>query len=339
MRLVLMADHDKSMYEDVERALLDSYKISPLLPDADLEQELSERKIDLLLLTVSEEHNGWLSWYEQRKELLDTADFPVVFLAGCGCEWIEEKVLAAGARDLILRPASAAMLRNKIEDVLELHNLRKNSRYVEKYQDAIAFSFAELVDYRDGTTGDHLKNSTRYFHILLEEAIARGYYKELLKPEDIRDLLRSAALHDIGKIGINDDILRKASPLDHDEYAYMKTHTTLGMQAFEKMIRETGGTRWMYLARDIAYCHHEYWDGTGYPNGLKGEEIPVYARIMTVADVYDALTSWRSYKEAYPHEQAVQIMLQESGHVFDPKLVELFLSVQERFREALLRKE
>ena len=261
---------------------------------------------------------------------------PVIFLGYVGNTWIEEKILSFDALDFIAIPATAAMLRTKLENALELYTLRNNRNYVEKYQDAIAVSFAELVDCRDETTGGHLKNTTRYFRILLEEALGNDFYKDILELEDVRDLLRSATLHDIGKIGINDDILRKASPLDYHEYEYMKTHTTLGLQAFEKIIRETGGTRWLYLAKDIAYCHHEHWDGSGYPNGLKGEEIPIYARILTIADVYDALTSSRSYKDAYTHKRAVDIILEGKGRTFDPRLVELFLAAENRFEEALL---
>ncbi len=338
MRRILVADIDIAMYETVVQALADGYSISPLSSADDLKKERSENKPDLILLTVSEECTACFSWYEQRKELPEQEGIPVVFLVGCNCAWIEEKLLEMGAPDFIIAPALPVLLKNRIDSILELYALRDSKRYVERYQDAIAFSFAELVDCRDETTGNHLKNSTLYFHILLEEAIAKGYYKDVLRQEDIRDLLRSATLHDIGKIGISDDVLRKAFPLDYHEYEHMKTHTTLGGQAFEKIIRETGGTRWLYLAKDIAYYHHEHWDGTGYPDGLKGEEIPIYARIMTVADVYDALTSSRSYKDAYTHQQAAQIIIQESGQIFDPKLVDLFLSSQERFEEVLLRR-
>lgn len=138
-----------------------------------------------------------------------------------------------------------------------------------------------------------------------------------------------------GKIGINDDILRKASSLDSDEYEYMKTHTTLGKQAFEKIIRETGGTRWLYLASDMAYSHHERWDGTGYPNGLAGEDIPLYARMLALVDVYDALTSNRAYKEAFSHEKAVEIIRDGRGSLFDPDLVDLFINVNDQFEEVL----
>ena len=119
----------------------------------------------------------------------------------------------------------------------------------------------------------------------------------------------------------------------------MKTHTTLGKQAFEKIIKETGGTRWLYLAKDMAYCHHERWDGTGYPNGLKGEEIPLYARMLTIADVYDALTSNRAYKKAYTHQVAMDIIIEGKGSYFDPSLVDLFININQQFEELLHNNE
>ena len=335
MRKILLADYDKELYEALVRSLQEYYQVDPLSAVTDLKNNLMLGKVELVLLTISENHIEGFRRYEELKDIPEIAGKPVIFLSEQGNTWIEEKLLFLGAPDFILIPATAAMLQAKLENILEFHTLRNNKNYVEKYQDAIAFSFAELVDCRDETTGGHLKNTTQYFRILLEEAIANNYHRDILQQEDLRDLIRSAALHDIGKIGINDDILRKASPLDYHEYEYMKTHTTLGLQTFEKIIRETGGTRWLYLAKDIAYCHHEHWDGSGYPDGLKGEEIPIYARILTIADVYDALTSSRSYKDAYTHQRAVDIILEGKGRTFDPVLVELFVAANKRFEEAL----
>lgn len=338
MRQILLADYDKAMFEAVAQVLREIYLVSPLPSIEDLKEYLIQNTVELIVLTVSDHHMDGFLIFEQIREIPEMTGKPVIFLTEQGNTWIEEQILAIGAPDYVTMPSTTAMLQRKIENCLELFNLRSNKQYVEKYQDAIAFSFAELVDCRDETTGGHLKNTTQYFNILLEEALKKGYYKDILGLEDVRDLLRSATLHDIGKIGINDDILRKTSPLDYHEYEYMKTHTTLGKEAFEKIIHETGGTRWLYLAKDIAYCHHERWDGTGYPNGLKGEEIPIYARIMTIADVYDALTSTRSYKDAYTHPRAVEIILGGKGSMFDPELVDLFIDAQERFEEILLRR-
>jgi putative two-component system response regulator len=260
---------------------------------------------------------------------------PVIFLAGEHNLKLEDKALSMGAGDFIPMPVTPQLLMHKVNACLELNALRKERPYVEKYQDAISFSFAELVECRDRTTGGHLKNTTRYFNIILQEAMVSEKYRDVIPVAEVRDLLRSAMLHDIGKLGITDDILRKESSLDYNEFERMKTHTTIGKQTFDKIIRETGGTKWLYLAKDMAYCHHERWDGTGYPNGLMGEEIPLYARMLTIADVYDALTSNRAYKKAFPHQKALEIIVEGKGSYFDPCLVDLFVKVNKRFEEML----
>ncbi len=336
MRHILIADNDLTMYSTLRLELQDYYELDSLPAVPSLREYLTHIRVDLVLLTISEADTQNCTLCEQLRSIPEMQGIPVVFLMQEAVPWIEEKVLALGAEDCIILPATKAMLRRTLEQYLELYQLRKENIHAEKYQSALYNGFAGLVDSRDEETGDHLKNATKYFNILLEEAIAHDYYKDILIEEDVKDLLRSATLHDIGKIGINDGVLRKPSSLDTEEYEYMKTHTTLGMQAFDKVIKETGGNRWLYLAKDIAYCHHERWDGTGYPNGLAGEEIPIYARIMTVADVYDALTSERCYKDALTHQQAMEIIIEGKGNLFDPRLVELFVSANQRFEAELL---
>ena len=338
MRQIFVSDTDKTMYEMLYKSLQDYYRIEALLQDSEQQGYLIKNEVEAVILPVSERNPESFRIYQKIKNAPRLQGKPIIFLTSKSSVWIENEILAQGVRDFIELPATSAMLYTKIESILEYDKLRNNRNYVDKYQDAISLSLAELVDCRDETTGGHLKNSTRYFHILLREAIAGNYYKDILEREDVNDLLRSAILHDIGKIGINDDVLRKTSPLDYHEYEHMKTHTTLGRQAFEKIIRETGGTRWLYLAKDIAYCHHERWDGSGYPNGLKGEEIPIYARIMAVADVYDALTQVRPYKEAYSHEQAMKIIIEGRGRLFDPRLVDFFVTANEHFKNELLNR-
>lgn len=338
MNYIMISDHDHEMFKSAENALKEYYQISPLPADTDLHGYFEDNETDLIILTVPEAYSGSLVTYNILNDIPEMTGKPVIFLARQPAPELEQRALSSGAYDFITLPVSPELLLHRVNTCLELMALRKEQPYVEKYQDAISVSFAELVEFRDLITGGHLKNTTRYFEILLREAIKSDYYKDIIPSEDTRDLLRAVTLHDIGKIGINDDILRKASPLDYNEYEYMKTHTTLGKQAFEKIIRETGGTRWLYLARDMAYCHHERWDGTGYPNGLKGEDIPLYARMLTIVDVYDALTSNRAYKEAYTHQKALEIIREGRASLFDPKLVDLFIQVNDRFEEALDKK-
>lgn len=338
MKCILVADREYEMFQLVESALHNDFKVLPLPKDIELIEYLRQNPADLILLTISEASTAGYRTYDIIRRIPEMSGKPVIFLAKQGNPKLEQKVISVGAEDYIALPVTSELLLHRINTCLELAALRNDRPYVEKYQDAISISFAELVECRDVTTGGHQKNTTRYFNILLQEAVKDAYYSEIIQPEDARDLLRSATLHDIGKIGINDDILRKETFLDNNEYESMKTHTTLGMQAFERIIKETGGTRWLYLAKDMAYCHHERWDGTGYPNGLKGEAIPLYARMLTIADVYDALTSDRAYKGAYSHKKAMKIIIEGKGSLFDPGLVDLFIKANKRFEEMLMIK-
>jgi putative two-component system response regulator len=311
------------------------YKVTPLIGDSYLQVCTEQELPELILLTISSFHTKDLSIYNDLMNIPEMIGTPVIFLVKSGNLELAQQMLEMGAQDYILLPITPELLHHRISNFLELMNLRKERPFVEKYEDAISLSFAELVECRDLTTGGHLKNTRRYFQVLLEEAMASDQYRDQLPVEDTNELLRSVILHDIGKIGINDEVLRKESSLDFNEFEYMKTHTTLGKQAFENIISETGGVKWIYMARDMAYCHHERWDGTGYPNGLKGEEIPLSARILTIADVYDALTSNRAYKKAFSHEKATQIIIEGKGCMFDPDLVDLFMNVNEQFEEIL----
>lgn len=336
MKNVLVADHDNEMYTIAKKALQDDYTILPLPHITKLIERLRKNPAELIILSVSDSDTTGCKTYDIIKRVPEMSDKPVIFMGKNTDLELEQRILSLGASDYMTLPITQELLLHRVNTCLELFDLRKERPYVDKYQDAISISFAELVECRDETTGGHLKNTTRYFEILLGAAIANERYKDLISPEDVADLLRSATLHDIGKIGITDEILHKESTLNYHEFEHMKTHTTLGKQAFEKIIKETGGTKWLYLAMDMAYCHHERWDGAGYPNGLKGGEIPFYARMLTIADVYDALTSDRTYKKAFSHQKSTEIIIEGKGSYFDPSLVDLFIEVNQQFEDQLL---
>jgi Response regulator containing a CheY-like receiver domain and an HD-GYP domain len=338
MGRVLVKCHDLELFELSKKALQGQHEVVLLREDTAMMETLSKNPADLVLIMLSEADTSGYRIFHMIKKIPELKGKPIVFLMSHFNDVLERKVMSLGVNDIISMPVTNELLLLKINACLELAQLRTEKPYVEKYQDAISFCFAELVECRDVITGGHLKNTTRYFKILLQEAMASDYYKNMISKDDEKDILRSATLHDIGKIGISDDILRKESSLDYNEFEFMKTHTTLGRQAFEKIIKETGGAKWLYLAKDMAYCHHERWDGTGYPDGLKGEEIPLYARMLTIADVYDALTSNRAYKKAYSHKRAVDIIAEGKGSFFDPMLVDLFIKANKRFEETLLKK-
>lgn len=338
MKRVLILVEDPELRGTVRQALDGEYMVSELSSVEEACRHLKEYKPDLMILSETFKEQDGMEVMGYLRKLPGGKELPALFLVRADHTDFERRVYRFGASDLVTLPCSEITILYRAGLLLELIGYRTNALEFIEYQEAISVSIAELVECRDITTGGHLKNTTAYFKLFLEELISREQYRERIPEEDVRDLIRSAPLHDIGKIGINDEILRKASALDDNEFEYMKTHTVLGKETFEKIMKETGENRFLLLAKDLAYCHHERWDGTGYPNGLKGESIPFYARILAIADVYDALTSRRAYKEAFSHPDAVEIIRGGRGTLFDPELVDIFIEINDRFEQALKTK-
>ncbi|MCL2845174.1 MAG: HD domain-containing protein [Chitinivibrionia bacterium] len=212
----------------------------------------------------------------------------------------------------------------------------KNDATVDVHNSLLK-AMAELVELRDDVTGGHIERTQRYLSILFLEMQERGIYsEETSKWEgDIATLLRSSQLHDIGKIAVRDCVLLKPGKLTEEEFEQIKTHALEGEKFLEKIQKDANGQICLEYARIFAGYHHEKWDGSGYPRGLKGENIPLLGRLMAIVDVYDALVVERPYKKAFPHEEAVKIIKEGSGTHFDPILVDLFLDISEVF-EAIL---
>ncbi|MBO6297718.1 MAG: HD domain-containing protein [Lachnospiraceae bacterium] len=217
----------------------------------------------------------------------------------------------------------------------QLRDLRLYSEKNEKMQNGLMVLMADMVETRDSDTGNHIQKTAAYVKIILEGLKKKGYYKELLPPEYIQDVIKSAPLHDVGKINISDTILNKPGKLTPEEFEIMKTHATWGKKILDKAIRSVGGENFLREARNMAAYHHERWDGKGYPEGLKGEEIPLSARIMAVADVFDALTSARVYKPAFPLEEAIRLIEEENGTKYDSKCVEVFFEAIEEVKAVI----
>ncbi|MCR5251989.1 MAG: HD-GYP domain-containing protein [Lachnospiraceae bacterium] len=221
------------------------------------------------------------------------------------------------------------------EQVDQIRGISMLSENTMKMQDGLINTMADLVENRDSDTGSHVQKTSAYVKIIVEGLKMKGYYSETITHKFISDVVRSAPLHDIGKINIPDDVLNKPGRLNQEEYEIMKTHTVAGKKIMEKAIETVGGENYLMEARNMAAYHHERWDGTGYPEKLRDEEIPLSARIMAVADVFDALTSRRVYKPAFPLEKAVRIIEEGSGKQFDPKCVEVFLEAMPLVRDVL----
>ncbi len=207
----------------------------------------------------------------------------------------------------------------------QMRNIRKLSESTAQMQDGLIITMADMVENRDSDTGAHIQKTAAYVKIIVEGLKKKGYYVEKITTKFMSDVVRSAPLHDVGKINIPDGVLNKPGKLNDEEYEIMKTHTTAGKQIIEKAILTVQGGTYLKEARNMAAYHHERWDGKGYPEGLHGEVIPLAARIMAVADVFDALTSPRVYKPAFPLEKALAIIDEGAGKQFDPKCVEVFM--------------
>ena len=283
------------------------------------------------------------------KEDIALRDIPILFLTAGSDKADEQKGFALGAADFIAKPIHPLILTARIRTHLALRQSREllmdQNKYLEKeaakrtrdtfaLQEASIMAMAALAETRDHETGEHLQRTKIYIRELADYMRQMKKYETVLTPKKIEFITVSAPLHDIGKVGIPDHILLKPGVLSAEEFEIMKKHTTIGRDAITCAERWMGGANtFLNCAKEIAYSHHEKWDGTGYPQGLSGNKIPLSARLMAVSDVYDALTTRRIYKEAIPHKDAVSIIRADSGKHFDPDVVEAFLALQERFRE------
>ena len=221
---------------------------------------------------------------------------------------------------------------NQTEQTRSIRNLLSETA---KMQDGLIMVMADFVENRDSDTGAHVQKTAAYVKIIVEGLNRKNYYPDIITPKFISDVVRSAPLHDVGKIKISDRILNKPGKFTDEEYEIMKTHTTAGKQIMDGVISTVEGENYLKEARNMAAYHHERWDGKGYPEKLSGEEIPLSARIMAVADVFDALSSPRIYKPAFSFEKSLEIIQEGNGTQFDPLCVEAFMDSLDEVREVL----
>jgi putative two-component system response regulator len=313
-----------------------------------LELAIMDPKPDLVLLDIVLPDMDGYDICQTLKANPDTHDIPIVFLTAKTQEQDEALGFALGAVDYIAKPFSPPIVEARIRNHLMLQEARamlKNQNAVleqkvaertqelAQVRDATILAMASLAETRDNETGNHIRRTQNFIRLLAEKLQSHPRFRAQLSDADVDLLYKSAPLHDIGKVGIPDAILLKPGQLTPDEFNVMKRHTLIGRDAIlaaESKLDKANS--FLALARDIALSHHEKWDGNGYPMGLKGEEIPLSARLMALADVYDALISKRAYKAAFSHEKSMSIIAEGKGKHFDPDAADAFLSMDDEIR-------
>jgi len=284
------------------------------------------------------------------KENPETRDIPVIFLTAKAEVDDEMRGFELGAVDYITKPISPPIVLARVQTQLQLKKVRdylrdqnefleaevrRRTEEVVAIQEVTILAMASLAETRDNDTGNHIRRTQWYIKTLAENLRKNSRFSHFLDDDKTIDLIfKSAPLHDIGKVGIPDHILLKPGRFTPEEFEIMKTHTTLGRDAIVAAERRLGVEMpFLAFAKEIAYSHQEKWDGSGYPEGLSGDDIPISGRLMAVADVYDALICRRVYKEGMPHEKAVAIITEGRGSHFDPDMVDAFLECADEFRK------
>jgi putative two-component system response regulator len=345
-KTIIMVDDNIANLTMGKSMLRTFYQVIPV-PSADrMFATLEKITPDLILLDIDmPEMNGY-----EAIELLKADDhlgnIPVIFLTALSDESNELEGFDLGAADYITKPFSAPLLLKRIEkeltivrqkkDLLEaqaklrshLDNLeamvQEKTDIILHLHDVVLATVVDMVEFRDKYTGWHVIRTQRYMKALLDEMTKVGVYADEISGWDINSVVQAAKLHDVGKIAVPDAILCKPGRLTDDEFGQMKSHVEAGTDAIERIISNTNDYSFLNHALHIAGTHHEKWNGSGYPLGLKGKNIPLEGRLMAIADVYDALISARPYKEAMPHEKACKIITEGAGTHFDPVLVDVF---------------
>ena len=290
---------------------------------------------DLIMLDINMPEMSGLEVMELLQKFEQTRKIPVIFLTADRREETEERCFELGAVDFIGKPFVPNIMLQRVRRTIELEEYRKNLedmveaqlQTITQLQSDIIITMANLIESRDGTTGEHVRRTSKYVDFFVKKLIENGVYEKELNKELVKYINKATPLHDIGKITVSDVILQKPGRFTDEEYTIMKEHARAGRELIQENISQVVDSKFVEVASNIAAYHHEKWNGKGYPEGLKGEEIPLCARIVAIADVFDALMAKRQYKEAMSAQEAMAIMKRDRGESFEPILLDVFESI------------
>jgi putative two-component system response regulator len=333
MKTVFVVDDSDTNLSMAESALENLYRVMTM-PSAAKMFSLLEKVIpDLILLDIEMPETDGFTALRKLKTINAWANIPVMFLTGRNDSEVEVQGFELGAIDFVTKPFSESVLINRIKTHLDIDEIiRERTAQLNRLHNSIISVLANLVESRDKGTGGHIERTSEYIKILINEMKNQGLYSDVINDWDLERVISSARMHDLGKISITDLIVNKPGRLTDEEYEIMKTHAQEGERIIDEIIAQTGEGEFLRNARLFAGCHHERWDGNGYPHKLKGDEIPLQGRIMAIADVYDALVSERPYKKAFSADDAAEIIMQGAGTHYDPKITEIFFKAKDQFK-------
>ena len=349
--IILVVDDDSANLMLAQKILGGEYRIAAANSGTAALKYLEKNRPDVILLDINMPEMDGFETMEQLKNKEETGAIPVIFLTADKSIETETKCFQVGAFDFVGKPFIPDILKSRVKRALELeqyHNsletlvkeqaeqLMERSKRIGEIQENVIVGLANLIESRDGSTGKHVKNTQGYVKMIVEDLDRKGLFSDILDEEYMQNTCKAAPLHDIGKIKIPDSILQKPGRLTPEEFETMKKHTVYSEGVIKNIIGDVENEAYVKVASDIAMYHHERWDGGGYPEGLKAEEIPLCARIMAVADVFDALYEERCYKQPVrPMRKVLDILEEGKGTQFDPVIVETFLGMEPVLKKLL----
>jgi putative two-component system response regulator len=331
-KTIFVVDDQNTNLHMAEEALEEQYHVMTLPSATKMFALLEKVTPDLILLDIEMPDMDVFEALRRLKAETAYASIPVIFLTSRSDASTEVHGFQLGVVDFITKPFSAPVLLNRIRTHLNINDLiRERTAELVKLKNGIVLVLADIVENRDRETGGHIERTTAYIKILVDAMIKRKIYLDEIIGLDLDMLVSSARLHDVGKITIPDLVLNKPDKLTHEEFEIIKTHAMLGEHIINQIISRTGNVEFLHNAKLFTSTHHERWDGLGYPQGLKGAQIPLQGRIMAIVDVYDALLSKRPYKKPFTQEEAVRMIMDDAGKQFDPLITDVFFEVRDQF--------
>jgi putative two-component system response regulator len=325
-------DDNLAVLKQISAQLAQDYEISLANSGEQALQICAAEQPDLILLDLEMPGMDGYAVIARLKEDPRFMHIPVIFLTASGDMATEVKCLESGAMDYITKPANTDILRHRIDLHIQFSSYQLHlENMIKELEDNIGISFAELLGCKDYNIAGHLLRTGEYAEILAKELIKQGLFGDQLTAEDPDTIKRAIPFHDIGKLGISDIILLKRSALTEEEFVEIQKHTLIGGQVLQTIYNRSPNQHYLKMAITIAEGHHERFDGTGYPRGLKGDEIPLCCRIMSVANVYDSFVTNRVYRKGFSHDESRDFILAGRGTEFDPRIVDAFEKVQDVF--------